>query len=196
MKFLGDTPYEFILNHRPRDLKRLMDFKHRTFNATDLLYFIQFLKHHYQQSDSLETAFLPETQNTETAEQDIVKSALSVFYTRFFSLDDAPRRTKKHISSPEKNSTCKRLNMYLRWMVRSDNNGVDFGIWNTIAPADLICPVDIHVARVARKFELISRKQTDWETAMELTRALRLMDPADPVKYDFALFGLGVMDKY
>lgn len=199
MRFMDDSPHQFILNHEPGDLKRLMDFKHRTFNVTDLLYFIHFLRQHYRQSDSLETAFLPDTQisqRTEHGERDIVKSALSAFYNRFFSLDDAPGRTKKHISSPEKNSTCKRLNMYLRWMVRIDNNGVDFGIWNKISPADLICPVDLHVARVARKFGLISRKQTDWETAMELTKALRSMDPVDPVKYDFALFGLGVMDKY
>ena len=125
-----------------------------------------------------------------------VKDALAVFFLRFFSLQDAPGRTRKHIASPEKNSTCKRLNMYLRWMVRKDKKGVDFGIWNKISPADLICPVDLHVARVARGFGLISRKQTDWETAMELTRALRLMDKKDPVKYDFALFGLGVMEKY
>lgn len=196
MKFFDDAPYEFILNHRPRDLKRLTDFKHRTFNATDLFYFIHFLRYHYRKSESLETAFLPSVHHAEPMEREIVKSALSVFYARFFSLDDAPGRTRKHISSPEKNSTCKRLNMYLRWMVRYDKNGVDFGIWNKIKPADLICPVDIHVSRVARKFGLISRKQTDWETAMELTKALRLMDPDDPVKYDFALFGLGVMDKY
>jgi|SRR5450631_1018836 len=199
MNFLDNAPHDFIRNHQLRDLKRLMDFKHRTFNITDLLYFIHFLRYHYQQSDSLETAFLPDKQKTERnkpEEQEIVKSALSVFYSRFFSLEDAPHRTQKHISSPEKNSTCKRLNMYLRWMVRTDNNGVDFGIWKKIAPADLICPVDLHVARVARGFGLIKRKQTDWETAMELTRALRDMDPVDPVKYDFALFSLGVMEKY
>ena len=111
-------------------------------------------------------------------------------------MSDAPERTKKHIASPDKNSTCKRLNMYLRWMVRKDSKGVDFGIWNNISPADLVCPVDLHVARVARSFGLISRKQTDWETAMELTSALRRMDKNDPVKYDFALFSLGVTEKY
>jgi uncharacterized protein (TIGR02757 family) len=125
-----------------------------------------------------------------------VKNALNVFYKRFFALSDAPERTKKHIASPDKNSTCKRLNMYLRWMVRKDAKGVDFGIWNNISPADLVCPVDLHVARVARSFGLISRKQTDWETAMELTSALRRMDKNDPVKYDFALFSLGVTEKY
>jgi uncharacterized protein (TIGR02757 family) len=207
MKFLDDAPYDFIRNHRPRDLKSLMDFKHRTFNTTDLLYFIDFLRHHYQQSDTLESAFLspikqviekkhPPKIRIERGEPERVKSALSIFYRNFFSLKNAPLRTRKHISSPDKKSTCKRLNMYLRWMVRTDNNGVDFGIWNSISPADLICPVDLHVARVARGFGLISRKQTDWETAMELTRALRDMDPNDPVKYDFALFGLGIMEKY
>jgi uncharacterized protein (TIGR02757 family) len=207
MKLLDDSPHDFIRNHSPRDLKPLMDFKHRTFNSTDLLYFINFLSQHYLRSNSLESAFLtlpeksgeknhPEKIKIETGEIEQVKSALTVFYRYFFSLKNAPLRTRKHISSPEKKSTCKRLNMYLRWMVRSDNNGVDFGIWNTISPANLICPVDLHVARVARRFGLISRKQTDWETAMELTRSLRDLDPRDPVKYDFALFGLGVMEKY
>jgi uncharacterized protein (TIGR02757 family) len=220
MKSMDDAPYAFIRDHQSADLKRLLGFKHRTFNATDLLYFIQFLKSHYQQSDSLESAFLPYHLNEKkpgtrktsfltaeknttpplhsasTDEDEFVKKALSVFYDRFFSLADAPRRTKKHIASPEKNSTCKRLNMYLRWMVRQDKRGVDFGIWKQISSADLICPVDLHVARVARGFGLIRRKQTDWHTAMELTRGLRLMDKKDPVKFDFALFGLGVMEKY
>ena len=203
MKMMDDTPYDFIREHNSRDLKKLMQFKHRTFNATDLLYFIRFLKFHYQQNDTLESAFLLTadekkifTQSVDDVENDNVKNALSVFFTRFFSLEDAPRRTQKHIATPEKNSTCKRLNMYLRWMVRQDNQGVDFGIWKKIAQADLICPVDLHVARVARGFGLISRKQTDWHTAMELTRALRAMDKTDPVKFDFALFGLGVMEKY
>jgi uncharacterized protein (TIGR02757 family) len=200
MKGMDDAPYDFIQNHRASDLKRFLEFKHRTFNITDLLYFIQFLQSHYRQSDTLETAFLPnlpgEKKMGPLAGNEFVKNALSVFYARFFSLKDAPRRTQKHISSPEKNSTCKRLNMYLRWMVRQDKRGVDFGIWKKISAADLICPVDLHVARVARRFGLIIRKQTDWETSMELTRALREMDMKDPVKYDFALFGLGVMEKY
>jgi uncharacterized protein (TIGR02757 family) len=204
MEAMDESPYDFIINHRPRDLTRFREFKHRTFNGTDLLYFIQFLKYHYQRSDSLETAFISEdaegnnlaAEPAHSNEDEFIKKALSLFYTRFFSLEGAPRRTQKHIASPEKNSTCKRLNMYLRWMVRQDKNGVDFGIWKKISPADLICPVDLHVARVARRFGLISRKQTDWETAMELTRALRAMDIDDPVKFDFALFGLGVTEKY
>jgi uncharacterized protein (TIGR02757 family) len=220
MRAMDDDPFNFIRNHQASDLKRFLKFKHRTFNATDLLYFIHFLQSHYRLSDTLETAFLPEpsdgkkrkkqsviilpVEKTKKKQPDknisngneFVKNALSVFYTRFFSLENAPFRTQKHIATPEKNSACKRLNMYLRWMVRKDNRGVDFGIWKEISAADLICPVDLHVARVARGFGLISRKQTDWETAMELTSALRDMDKKDPVKYDFALFGLGVMEKY
>jgi len=208
MEALDLAPHDFVLNHRSKDLKRLQHFKHRTFNATDLFYFIHFLQDHYRKHDSLEAAFLPAVKRPLIAKGSVavitdptlgpgeVRNALSVFYTRFFHLPDAPYRTRKHISSPEKNSSCKRLNMYLRWMVRTDNKGVDFGLWKKISPAQLICPVDLHVARVARKFDLIKRKPTDWQTAMELTQALRIMDSSDPVKYDFALFGLGVMEKY
>jgi uncharacterized protein (TIGR02757 family) len=261
MRAMENEPYDFILNHQPADLKKLHVFRHRTFNSTDLLYFIRFLKSHYESNDSLESAFLPLTDPgkktiqyissekgtgkntiqhissekgtgkktiqhissengtgiktishisskigngikkiTEDSycdgENEFIRNALSAFYSRFFSLRDAPGRTQKHIASPEKKSTCKRLNMYLRWMVRQDKKGVDFGIWRKINPSDLICPVDLHVARVARGFDLIRRRQTDWQTAMELTIALRLMDKKDPVKYDFALFGLGVAEKY
>ena len=121
---------------------------------------------------------------------------LAGFHHYFFSLEDVPARTKKHISSPEKNATCKRLNMFLRWMVRRDNRGVDFGIWKNISPSQLICPVDLHVARVARHFNLLKRKQTDWQAAIELTGHLKEFDANDPVKYDFALFSLGVMEKF
>jgi uncharacterized protein (TIGR02757 family) len=201
MSRMDDAPYDFIRNHQAADLIGLQTFKHRTFNATDLLYFIRFLHAHYRQSNTLETAFLTNQRKNypphqEYVEDECIKNALSVFYTRFFSLDDVPARTHKHIASPEKNSTCKRLNMFLRWMVRHDKRGVDFGIWKKISAADLICPVDLHVSRVARGFGMISRKQTDWLTAMELTRALRKMDKEDPVKFDFALFGLGVTEKY
>jgi uncharacterized protein (TIGR02757 family) len=201
MSRMDHAPYDFIRNHRPVDLVRLQSFKHRTFNSTDLFYFIRFLHAHYQESNTLETAFITDRgRNTspvlEPGENEVIKNVLSVFYTRFFSLDGAPARTRKHIASPEKNSTCKRLNMFLRWMVRQDKSGVDFGIWKKISAADLICPVDLHVSRVARGFGMISRRQTDWHTAMELTRALRKMDNKDPVKFDFALFGLGVTEKY
>jgi uncharacterized protein (TIGR02757 family) len=125
-----------------------------------------------------------------------VENGLRGFYQYFFSLQDAPLRTKKHIAAPERNSTCKRLNMFLRWMARKDNKGVDFGIWKNISPLQLICPIDVHVARVARHFNLLKRKQTDWQAALELTDNLRELDRDDPVKYDFALFGLGVMEKF
>ena len=121
---------------------------------------------------------------------------LTGFHHYFFSLEHVPPRTKKHIASPEKKSNCKRLNMFLRWMVRNDDKGVDFGIWKSIQPSQLICPVDVHVARVAKRFNLLQRKQIDWPAAVELTEYLRQLDANDPVKYDFALFGLGVIEKY
>jgi uncharacterized protein (TIGR02757 family) len=173
----------------------MLHFKHRTFNTTDLLYFIAFLQFHYQNNKSLESAFFPK-QVLQESSNEIVATALSYFHNYFFSLEDAPIRTRKHIATPYKNSSCKRLNMYLRWMVRKDKNGVDFGIWKKISPAQLICPIDVHVARVAKRFQLLDRKQVDWSAAVELTQYLRNLDPIDPVKYDFALFGLGVMEKY
>lgn len=183
---MDNHPYKFVRHHSPRDLKRLEGFCHRTFNSTDALYFVAALNNLYRRFGSLEDAFLPPT-GAPTVEQGLVN-----FHRLFFSLDDYPERTRKHIPTPERKSTCKRINMYLRWMVRTDNNGVDFGIWKKISPAQLICPCDVHVDRVARKLKLIRRKQTDWLTALELTENLKRMDPLDPVKYDFALFGLGV----
>ncbi|GAC1437858.1 MAG: TIGR02757 family protein [Sediminibacterium sp.] len=193
MQLMDNTPYDFCRNHHPPDLKRLEGFKHRTFNATDLLYFVSFLKYHYARFDSLEDAF-PVQQNT-GGETDM-EQCLTHFHNYFFSLEDVPNRTRKHIATPFKGSSCKRLNMFLRWMVRKDKQGVDFGIWNKISPAQLICPIDLHVARVAKRFHLLNRKQTDWRAAVELTNYLRILDPKDPVKYDFALFGLGVIEKY
>ena len=192
MQLMDNAPYQFCVNHDLLDLKRLMAFKHRTFNTTDLLYFIEFLKFHYSKNKSLESAFF----NKQTISQKvgIIETSLNYFYNYFFSLEDSPARTVKHIASPQKKSTCKRLNMFLRWMVRNDNRGVDFGIWKSISPAQLICPIDVHVARVARHFNLLNRKATDWEAALELTDNLRKLDEADPIKYDFALFGLGVME--
>lgn len=183
---MDNDPYEFVLNHNPRDLKVFNDFKHRTFNPIDTLYFIKFLRWFYGSHASLEEAFLL------SAEDKNVGDALVSFNRLFFSLEDYPRRTQKHIATPERKSTCKRLNMYLRWMVRKDGRGVDFGIWNSITPSQLICPCDLHVDRVARRLKLIRRKQTDWITATELTSSLQRLDPTDPVKYDFALFGLGI----
>ena len=126
----------------------------------------------------------------------LTEAALIGFRNYFFSLEHVPARTKKHIATPEKKSNCKRLNMFLRWMVRKDSKGVDFGIWNKIKPSQLICPIDVHVARVAKRLNLLQRKQVDWEAALQLTEYLRTLDKLDPVKYDFALFGLGVIEKY
>jgi uncharacterized protein (TIGR02757 family) len=125
-----------------------------------------------------------------------IEKMLVGFHHYFFSLDHVPHRTKKHIANPERGSTCKRLNMFLRWMVRNDKKGVDFGIWKKIHPSQLVCPIDLHVARVAQRFNLLRRKQTDWRAAVELTNYLRTLDEKDPVKYDFALFGMGVIDKF
>jgi uncharacterized protein (TIGR02757 family) len=190
ISLMDGAPYDFIINHEEPDLKKLLVFKHRTFNDIDTLYFISFFRWHYSNFDSLESAFIPPDGNYSPFR------GLGGFRSHFFSLPDYPHRTRKHVSSPEQKSTCKRLNMFLRWMVRKDNAGVDFGIWNRINPADLIMPCDLHVDRVARKLKLITRKQTDWQTAVELTEQLKKFDPVDPVKYDFALFGLGIEEKF
>lgn len=189
MQLMDGAPYQFCTEHNDEDLKRLLHFKHRTFNTTDLLYFVHFLRQHYTRHASLETAF---SQWMQPGDENI-ENALTGFHNYFFSLEDAPQRTKKHIATPARGATCKRLCMFLRWMVRRDACGVDFGIWKSISPAQLVCPVDLHVARVARQFGLITRKQTDWLTALELTEHLKGFDPEDPAKYDFALFSLGVM---
>lgn len=192
MQLMDNAPYDFCKNHADKDLKKLLAFKHRTFNATDLLYFISFLNMHYSSHQSLETAFTPWIHK----DDDQVENALNGFYSYFFSLQDVPARTLKHIAAPNKNSACKRLNMFLRWMVRSDAHGVDFGIWKNIQPWQLVVPLDVHVAAVARSFSLLQRKQNDWNAALELTSELRQFDAKDPVKYDFALFGLGVLEKF
>jgi len=184
---MGNSPYQFILYGTNTDLKKLKGFKHRTFTEDDLYYFTDFLKRHYQKNDSLETAFFP-------VKGMDAESGLNHFRKQFFSGEHL-RRTEKHIASPQQKSACKRLNMFLRWMVRKDNKGVDFGIWNNIKPSQLICPLDVHVARVARKLGMITRMQNDWQTALELTEALRNLDKHDPVKYDFALFNLGINEK-
>jgi uncharacterized protein (TIGR02757 family) len=186
MDRMDNDPHNFITTFKAGDLKRFNDFKHRTFNSTDALYFFEALRSIYKEHQSLEHAF-----GVEKTDENI-EAGLIRFHHRFFSLENHPTRTKKHLPTPERKSTCKRLVMYLRWMVRSDNKGVDFGIWKTISPSQLICPCDLHVDRVARKLKLIKRKQTDWQTAVELTTNLKKLDPLDPVKYDFALFGLGI----
>ncbi len=189
MALMDEAPHEFICRHEARDLKPFIHFVHRTFNATDLLYCIAFFKHHYTRHDSLETAFLTEG-STPDAERSLIH-----FHNYFFSLADAPDRTRKHIATPAKKSACKRLNMFLRWMVRK-NSAVDFGLWNGLSPADLICPLDTHVSDVARKLDLLERTQNDWKAAVELTQHLRLLDAEDPVKYDYALFGMGAEERF
>lgn len=192
IELMDGAPHDFILNHQETDLKKFENFKHRTFQFPDTLYFLEFLKFHYSNHSSLEDAFLPgnfsKFENTE--------NHLNHFYQYFFSLEYYLNRTKKHIASPNKNSACKRLNMYLRWMVRKDSNGVDFGLWNNIRPDQLVCPLDVHVHRVAAEFKLVSQGPTNWKMAVELTNNLKRLDPSDPVKYDFALFSLGIYENF
>jgi len=191
MLLMGNAPHNFILNHKDTDLKPFTHFAHRTFNATDLLYFIAFLQYHYRQHISLEDAFVPGEQYKE----DNVEQALIHFHDYFFSIEH-PERTKKHIATPVRNSACKRINMYLRWMVRKDKNGVDFGIWKKIKPAQLICPLDVHVARVAERLELIDNIKSNWANAVTLTARLKELNSADPAVYDYALFGLGAEERF
>ncbi len=185
---MDNHPFQFIRNHKESDLKKLLDYKHRTFNDTDLLYCIDFLKRHYTNYESLEDAFFPK-------ESMDIESALIHFRDYFFDNPHAPLRTRKHIPSPAQKSACKRLNMYLRWMVRNDNTGVDFGLWTKAKPKNLICPLDLHVERTARKLGLLQLDKANWKAALELTENLRLLDENDPVKYDFALFGISIEEK-
>jgi len=191
MRRMDMAPHEFCKSYQKHDLRRLKGFKHRTFNEDDLLYFVEFLHKHYNTSRTLETAF---TKGMNGNNRD-TEYALNGFKKYFFSMDHI-KRTEKHISSPLQKSTCKRMNMFLRWMVRKDSNGVDFGIWQKISASHLICPIDVHVARVSRRLGILQRKQTDWLAALELTEYLRTLDRDDPVKYDFALFGLGTQEKF
>lgn len=202
---MDGSPYDFILNHQQSDLDRFLAFKHRTFNATDALYFLHFFRQYYQTNDSLEDAFLPVSAHADslaTQSADLVTNSveqgLIAFHNQFCGLTDFfPERTRKHIATPARNSSCKRLLMFLRWMVRRDNRGVDFGLWTRLQPSQLLIPIDVHVNRVARQLGLLTRRndaptQTDWKATLELTANLRLFDANDPVRYDFALFGLGV----
>ena len=191
IQLMDGAPYDFILNHEEKDRASFLNFKHRTFQAIDTLYFLEFFQNFYKKNDSLESAF----SNHLTPKSENVETALKGFHEQFFSLPDAPHRTRKHVSTPIRNSACKRLNMFLRWMVRKDKKGVDFGIWKNIKPAQLLMPLDVHVDRVARRLELLERKQTDWKSVIELTNNLKMFDAKDPVKYDFALFGVGVLEK-
>lgn len=188
---MDNAPHDFIMNHQESDRKAFLNFKHRTFQPTDTLYFLEFLQDYYKKNESLEDAFAQHL-----TEKDVhIGKALAGFHELFFSLADAPHRTRKHVATPVRKSSCKRLNMFLRWMVRPNDTGVDFGLWKKLKPAQLLIPLDVHVDRIARRYGLLERKQTDWKAVLELTEKLRTFDANDPVKYDFALFGLGVLEK-
>lgn len=189
MNLLEQSPYDFVMNHQEADLQKLEHFVHRTFNGHDFATFIQGLQHIYKNHNGLEAVFSKHANTTG------LQSAIHHFKRAFFEIQHQPR-TQKHISDPLKNSAAKRINMYLRWMVRNDNTGVDFGLWKSISPSALSCPLDVHSGNVARKLDLLNRKQNDGKALKELDEALRRLDPSDPVKYDFALFGLGVFEGF
>ncbi len=189
MLLLDNSPYDFVLNHESSDLDKLSTFVHRTFNGDDCALFIKSLKHIYINHGGLESVFA--TNSNEVS----LQHAISKFKSVFFEIEHL-QRTQKHVSDPLKNSAAKRINMYLRWMVRSDKTGVDFGIWKSIPQGKLSCPLDVHSGNVARKLGLLERKQNDAKALAELDKSLRQLDPNDPVKYDFALFGLGVFEGF
>lgn len=191
VELMDGAPHDFMLNHEEKDRERFTDFKHRTFQPLDALWFLEFLQNYYRNNDSLEDAFAQHLKPNDTN----VENALRGFHDLFFADENAPQRTRKHIATPARKSSCKRLNMFLRWMVRQDDKGVDFGLWKKIKPAQLLMPLDVHVDRIARRLGLLERKQTDWLSVTELTENLRRFDATDPVKYDFALFGIGVLEK-
>ncbi len=189
MELMGNTPFDFVMSHDENDLERLESFVHRTFNGHDFVTFIKGLQHIYKNHDGLEAVF-----SRFPSEKNMVKNIYE-FSQVFFEINHE-KRTQKHISNPMNNSAAKRINMFLRWMVRNDNKGVDFGIWKSISPSILSCPLDVHSGNVARKLNLLLRKQNDGKALIELDENLRKLDINDPVKYDFALFGLGVFEKF
>lgn len=189
IEFMDNSPYDFVLNHTNKDLLKINGSIHRTFNSVDLQFFIKSLKNIYINYGGLENVFAARQQEKNTF------YLIERFRNIFFELQHFDR-TQKHISNPVKNSSAKRINMFLRWMVRKDNKGVDLGIWNSISPSQLVCPLDVHSGNVARKLDLIQRKQNDWKAVSELMDNLSLFDSEDPVKYDFALFGLGAFEDF
>jgi uncharacterized protein (TIGR02757 family) len=189
MGFMGGSPYDFVVNHRDSDLKCIDGCIHRTYFAEDFIYFIEALKYIYLEKGGMEAVFA----RYQTG--DSLQPAIHEFGKIFFELPHNPR-TRRHLSDPVKGSAAKRINMFLRWMVRSDDRGVDFGLWKSISSAVLSCPLDVHSGNVARKLGLLSRKQSDAKAVAELDVRLRELDPADPVRYDFALFGLGVFEEW
>ncbi|MEC4114876.1 TIGR02757 family protein [Myroides pelagicus] len=186
MEFMGNSPYDFVMNHKESQLDSLATFVHRTFNGIDFATFIVALQNLYRNHHGLEAMFVTDAN---------LQLKISEFKKTFFEIEHLPR-TQKHISDPLKGSAAKRINMFLRWMVRTDNAGVDLGIWKEISPSLLSCPLDVHSGNVARKLGMLNRKQNDAKALTELDKVLRQMDPIDPAKYDFALFGLGAIEKF
>ncbi|MBE0653354.1 MAG: TIGR02757 family protein [Bacteroidales bacterium] len=188
MELMGNSPFDFVQNHRPKHLEKLEGIVHRTFNSTDLIVFVNALKHLYKNKNGLEGIF------TRYQTHDSLQPAIYHLKREFFALPP-PERTRKHLPDSFEGSAAKRINMFLRWMIRKDNAGVDLGLWKDIPPSVLSCPLDVHTGRVARKLGLLQRKQNDAKAVAELDTVLRSMDREDPVKYDFALFGLGTLFK-
>lgn len=189
MDYMGNSPYDFVLHHKEKHLEGIDGFIHRTFSSTDFLYFIHALKHLYLRRNGLEGVFNQHQSTTS------LQPAIHQLKKEFFSLPH-PERSLKHLPDPLKGSAAKRINMFLRWMVRDDQRGVDFGLWKHISPSKLSCPLDVHTGNIARKLGLLKRLQNDAKAVYELDLVLRSFDAEDPVKYDFALFGLGASEKF
>ncbi|MCB9202434.1 MAG: TIGR02757 family protein [Flavobacteriales bacterium] len=190
MNYMDNSPFQFVMEHKESDFKKMPESIHRTFKKEDFVYFIQSLKSLYKKHESLESIFLIKTDKSNQN----LKENITTFWTHFFKLN-YNQRTEKHIGNPNKNSACKKINMFLRWMVRKDNKGVDFGLWNRIPMSMLSCPLDVHSGRVAREYEILKRTQNDWKAVEELDYNLREINSEDPVLLDYALFGLGVSMK-
>jgi len=189
MDLLDDSPFEFVFNASEEEMEAIGRFVHRTFNSTDLIYFLKALQNIYRHKGGLETIF--DTYQS----KDSLQPAIHEFHNIFFELPHQ-KRTERHVSDPFKGSAAKKINMFLRWMVRKDNKGVDFGLWDSISPSILSCPLDVHSGNIARKLGILKRKQDDAKAVAELDEVLRSFDPDDPVKYDFALFGLGAIERF
>lgn len=189
MRRLGDSPYDFVMNYNKNEFEKIESFKHRTMNSIDLDFYLRSLQNIYTNHNGLENAFIFKTEETDSFH------AIERFRKTFLEIPHETR-SEKHLSSPANGSAAKRLNMFLRWMARSDKQGVDFGIWKQVSMSQLVCPLDVHSGNVARSLRILNRKQNDWKAVSELNSKLKEFDPSDPVKYDFALFGLGVFEKF
>ncbi len=182
-KLMDDAPFQFITQHQEKDLKRFEHFKHRTFQYTDTLYFIDFFKRYYTNNESLESAFLIDRHFE-------AKASLTAFHNAFFNHENAPQRTRKHIATPARKSACKRINLFLKWMVRTDEKSGDMGVWKQIKPSQLMLPLDVHVMRSVQYLNIADSPKVDWKIVEKTTNFLSLLDPDDPIKYDYALFNL------